>query len=128
MADLGSVGASAEIELVAVSLLDIAARLSLTKTVSGVIYDDTSAATARTVRVYARGSGRLVGEMVSDAGTGEYELAAPDEEVQRVVLDDDAGTLYNDLIDRVLPGLTGSASVTGATTTASAGTVTASSP
>jgi hypothetical protein len=128
MADLGSVGASAEIELVAVSLLEVAARLSLTKTVSGVIYDDTSAETARTVRVYTRGSGRLVSEMVSDAGTGEYELAAPDEEVQRVVLDDDAGTLYNDLIDRVLPGLTGAATVAGAATTASAGTVSASSP
>jgi hypothetical protein len=128
MADLGSVGASAEIELVAVSLLDVAARLSLTKTVSGVIYDDTSAETARTVRVYARGSGRLVGETISDAGTGAYELLCPDEEVQRIVLDDDAGTLYNDLIDRVLPGLTGAASVTGAATTASAGTVSASSP
>jgi hypothetical protein len=42
--------------------------------------------------------------MVSDAGTGEFSLPAPDEEVQRIVLDDDAGTLYNDLIDRVLPG------------------------
>jgi len=104
MADLGSVGASAEIELVAVSLIEISAALSLTKTVSGVIKDDTDAVTARTVRLYARSSGRLVGGVVSDAGTGEYELAAPDEEVQRLVLDDDAGTLYNDLIDRVLPG------------------------
>lgn len=104
MADLGSVGASAEIEMVAVRLRENDAALALTKTVSGFIYDDTNAVTARTVRVYARAGGRLVGEIVSDAGTGAYELGCPDEEVQRIVLDDDSGTLYNDLIDRVLPG------------------------
>jgi hypothetical protein len=104
MADLGSVGGDAELQMVAVALLDVAARPSLTKLVEGVIYDDTNAVCARVVRVYSRADGRLVGEMTSDAGTGEYSLAAPDEEVQRLVLDDDAGTLYNDLIDRVLPG------------------------
>ncbi len=104
MADLGSVGLDAEITITAVKLLDIGAAPSLTKTVSGVIYDDANAVTARTVRVYARASGRLIGETTSDAGDGTYELDCPDEEVQRVVLDDDAGTLYNDLIDRVLPG------------------------
>lgn len=104
MADLGSVGLSAEIEIVAVQLLEVVAPPLLTKTVSGVIYDDTNAVTARTVRVYARASGRLIGETTSDAGDGTYELDCPDEEVQRIVLDDDAGSLYNDLIDRVLPG------------------------
>lgn len=104
MADLGSIGRDAEITMVAVRLIDVAALPQLTKTVSGVIYDDTNTECARTVRLYARGGGRLLGETTSDAGTGEYELAAPDEEVQRVVLDDDSGTLYNDLIDRVLPG------------------------
>lgn len=104
MADLGSVGWSAEIETVAVQLLEVTAPPLLTKTVSGVIYDDANAVTARTVRVYARASGRLIGETTSDAGDGTYELDCPDEEVQRIVLDDDAGSLYNDLIDRVLPG------------------------
>lgn len=104
MADLGSVGADAEITPVAVRLVNVDAGLLLTKTISGVIYDDTNAVTARTVRAYVRGSGRLISETISNAGTGEYELACPDEEVQRIALDDDAGILYNDLIDRILPG------------------------
>jgi hypothetical protein len=104
MADLGAVGLDVEIASASVSLVDAAAHLQLTKVVEGVITDDTTAECARTVRLYSRATGRLLGEMVSDAGTGEFSLPAPDEEVQRIVLDDDAGTLYNDLIDRVLPG------------------------
>ena len=104
MADLGAVGRNAAIEMVAVRLVEIAAPPLLTKTVSGIVHDDANTAAARTVRANARASGRLVSETVSNAGTGAYELACPDEEVQRVVLDDDAGALYNDLIDRVLPG------------------------
>jgi hypothetical protein len=128
MSDLGSVGRDAEIQMVAVALLDVASRPSLTTVVEGVVYDDTNAVCARTVRVYSRADGRLVGETTSNAGTGEYSLPCPNEEVQRIVLDDDAGTLYLDLIDRVLPGLTGAASITGAGATAAAGTVSASSP
>lgn len=77
-------------------------------TVSGVIYDDTGAEADRTVRIYDRATGELLGETVSDSGDGTYSLAAPavDDvpEVQRIALDDDAGTLYNDIIDRVIPG------------------------
>lgn len=104
MADLGSVGLDVEIAPLSVMLIDIGAGLLLTKTVSGVIIDDTNALAARTVRAYARSSGRLVSETISNAGTGAYELACPDEEIQRIALDDSAGTLYNDLIDRILPG------------------------
>ena len=104
MADLGAVGLDAEIAVISIALMDSAAKPAFTKVVEGVITDDTTAECARTVRLYSRATGRLLGEMVSDAGTGEFSLPAPDEEVQRIVLDDDAGTLYNDLIDRVLPG------------------------
>ncbi|UOF79432.1 virion structural protein [Caudoviricetes sp.] len=105
MADLGSVGLDVEIALIPVYLTEsVVPLLSLSKVVEGVITDDTAAECARTVRLYSRSTGRLVAEGASDAITGEYSLPAPDEEVQRIVLDDDAGTLYNDLIDRVLPG------------------------
>jgi hypothetical protein len=77
-------------------------------TVSGVIHDDTGAESARTVRIYDRATGHLIGETTSDAGDGTYSLAAPSlddvPEVQRIALDDDAGTLYNDIIDRVEAG------------------------
>ena len=59
MADLGSVGLDAEITITAVKLLDIGAAPSLTKTVSGVIYDDANAVTARTVRATAREPARV---------------------------------------------------------------------
>lgn len=72
--------------------------------VSGVIYDDTGTECARTVRLYDRETGELIGETTSDAGDGTYSIASPDiAEVQRIALDDSAGTLYNDLIDRVIP-------------------------
>lgn len=72
--------------------------------VSGVIYSDTGAVASRTVRLYDRVTGELIGETTSAAGDGTYSLAAPDiAEVQRVALDDSAGTIYNDLIDRVIP-------------------------
>lgn len=72
--------------------------------VEGVIYDDASSPCARTVRLIRRDTGALVSSAVSDASTGAYILATPTlDEVQRIVLDDSAGTLYNDLIDRVIP-------------------------
>lgn len=77
---------------------------ALTKTVAGVIYDDTGTPCARVVRAIRRSDGMLVDEVVSDPSTGEYELACTADEVQRIVLDDDGGDLYNDLIDRVIPG------------------------
>lgn len=75
-----------------------------TKSVSGVITDDTGAPCARVVRVLNRATGELLASTTSDPATGAYILSVPSgAEVQRIVLDDDAGTLYNDIIDRVIP-------------------------
>lgn len=72
--------------------------------VSGVIRDDANAPCARTVRLIRRDTGALLSSTVSDASTGVYSLPAPTlDEVQRIVLDDSGGTLYNDIIDRVIP-------------------------
>ncbi len=72
--------------------------------VSGVIRDDANALCARTVRLIRRDTGALLSSTVSDASTGVYSLPAPTlDEVQRIVLDDSGGTLYNDIIDRVIP-------------------------
>jgi hypothetical protein len=70
---------------------------------SGVIRDDTGAPCARTVRAYDRATGALLGSTTSDVSTGAYTLNVGDAEVQRIVLDDSGGTLYNDIIDRVIP-------------------------
>ena len=74
--------------------------------VSGIITDDTGTPCARTVRLYDRATGAFIAETTSDASTGAYDFSdmVSDSEVQRIVLDDSAGTLYNDLIDRVIPG------------------------
>ena len=80
-----------------------AAHPDASTTVAGVIKDDTNANCARTVRFYDRASGALLGEVTSDASTGAYSIVAESDEVQRVVLDDSGGMLYNDLIDRVIP-------------------------
>lgn len=104
MADLGSIGVNQELPLVTIVLQTTFVPPLLTKSVSGVIKDDTDAETDRIVRLYRRSDGHLIGETISDSGDGTFALDAPDEEVQRIVLDDDAGTLYNDIIDRVLPG------------------------
>ena len=72
--------------------------------VEGVIRDDAGALCARTVRLMRRDTGAVVASTVSDATTGAYRLATPTlDEVCRIVHDDSAGTLYNDLIDRVIP-------------------------
>lgn len=72
--------------------------------VSGVIRDSANALCARTVRLIRRDTGALLSSTVSDASTGVYSLPAPTlDEVQRIVLDDSGGTLYNDIIDRVIP-------------------------
>lgn len=73
--------------------------------ISGVVRDDTGTPCARTVRVYDRATGVLLSSTTSDAGTGAYTLYTPSAgEVQCVVLDDAGGTLYNDLVARVMPG------------------------
>ena len=71
--------------------------------ISGVVYDDAGDPCARTVRIYDRTTGALLSSGTSDAGTGAYSLAAGTSEIQRIVLDDSGGTLYNDIIDRVIP-------------------------
>jgi hypothetical protein len=73
--------------------------------IAGVIYDDTGAPCQRIVRVYNRATGALILETTSDPITGVYQVNTTiGEEVQRVVLDDSAGQIYNDIIDRILPG------------------------
>src|SRR5574337_826791 len=101
MADLGSVAIDGSPEVGGIQMAQVVAAIGpLTMTVSGVVKDDTDANTSRVVRIYTRADGRLVGETTSNATTGAYGLPCPDEEVQRIVLDDSAGTLYNDLVDR----------------------------
>ncbi len=81
----------------------IAEHPDLAKTVSGLIRDDAGALCARTVRAYDRATGALIASTTSNATTGAYSLDVGDDEVQRIVLDDSGGTLYNDIIDRVIP-------------------------
>jgi hypothetical protein len=74
-------------------------------TVSGTITDAEGNPCVRIVRAYDRTTGILLGETTSNASTGIYTFTGlSTSEVQRIVLDDAAGTLYNDLIDRVIPG------------------------
>jgi hypothetical protein len=77
-----------------------------TYSVSGPTTDDPGTPCARTVRLYDRATGAFIAETTSDASTGAYDFSGmvSDAEVQRIVLDDSDGTLYNDLIDRVIPG------------------------
>lgn len=72
--------------------------------VSGITRDDTDTPAARIVRLYRRDTGALIGTTTSDGTTGMYSLYTPTlDEVQRIVLDDASGTLYNDLVERVIP-------------------------
>ena len=105
MADLGAIGNLRTQVEDHVTLLSVRAACGArTESVSGIVYDNTSTPCARLVRAYRRSDGYLMDETTSNAGTGAYSLACTADEVHRVVLDDAAGTLYNDLIDRVLPG------------------------
>ena len=75
----------------------------VTYPISGNVKDASGANVARTVRIYRRSDGMYIGSTTSDPTTGGYSFQSLyDGEMQRIVLDDDAGTLYNDLIDRVL--------------------------
>lgn len=76
---------------------------SLWGSVSGVVTDASDNPVARTVRVINRASGEMIAETVSDPTSGEYSVLAPlVGEVQAVCLDDQAGTLENDLILRTI--------------------------
>jgi Tol biopolymer transport system component len=71
--------------------------------VGHVVLDDTGSPAVRTVRVYERANGRLLTAKTSDA-SGDYATKLlTTSEKQVVFLDDAAGTLYNDLVHRVLP-------------------------
>ena len=72
--------------------------------VSGTILDTAGLPCARTVHLFDRASGTKLGTTVSDASTGQYAFYGPPggNEVIRVVLADEP-TLYNDIIDRILP-------------------------
>ena len=75
----------------------------VTYPISGNVKDASGANAARTVRLYRRSDGMFIGSTTSDPSTGNYSFDSfYGGEMQRIVLDDDAGTLYNDLIDRVL--------------------------
>lgn len=77
---------------------------NLLPAISGTILDTNGTPCARTVHLFDRASGTKLGTTISDASTGQYALYAPPSgnEVMRVVLADEP-TLYNDIIDRILP-------------------------
>lgn len=105
MADLGAIGKLKWPEKTFVRIMSVRpACAGRTSAVSGIIYDDASTPCARIVRAHRRADGYLMDETTSDASTGAYSLQCTADEVYRVVFDDDAGTLYNDLVDRVIPG------------------------
>jgi hypothetical protein len=74
---------------------------------TGVIRDANGDPCARTVRLFRRSTGALLASTTSHETTGVYEFAGllTDAEVVAVAYDDEGGTLYNDLIGRVIPGL-----------------------
>ena len=77
------------------------------KQISGTVLDDSGAPAARFIRAIDRRTGLVLTTTTSSGSTGDYALLVPvgtDVEIQRVVLDDAAGMLYNDIIDRVFAG------------------------
>jgi hypothetical protein len=80
---------------------------TLLLTISGVVSDGAGLPCSRVVRIYNRATGDMIVSLQSDPVTGIYTVQIPvASEVQRVVLADDVaeGVLYNDIIDRVIPG------------------------
>lgn len=75
----------------------------LTGAISGVVTDDAGLGCVRQVLAVPRCLPSRVFGTTSDSN-GAYTVTVPDVECSRIVLDDDAGTLYNDIIDRVIPG------------------------
>lgn len=99
MADLGSIG----------RIYDVPGIVRLQgPIISGVVLDDAGTPAARAVTAIRRSTGVLDSRVVSREIDGTYELAMPPgtEGVERnvIVHDDDGGTLYNDIIMRVIPG------------------------
>lgn len=71
--------------------------------ISGTITGADGNPASRTVRLYNRSTGAMLAETISNATTGAYSIGlGSTDEVQRIVLADET-TLYNDIIDRVIP-------------------------
>jgi len=73
------------------------------KTISGTVKDDTNSNAIRTIAAVPRSSGSRA-FWTASAADGTYSLSVPDVEHSVICMDNDSGTLYNDLIARVLPG------------------------
>lgn len=73
--------------------------------VSGVVRDASNALVSRTVRAYRRDTGALVGSATSDSTTGAYSFyTRTTDEVSVIALDSaTSGTIYNDVVQRVIP-------------------------
>lgn len=72
--------------------------------ISGVVRDSTGTPTARVVIAVDRVTSRVSGVCKSNATTGAYTIHTPTlNEHDVIARDDDAGTLQNDLIARVIP-------------------------
>jgi len=72
--------------------------------VRGTVRDVDNAPAARVVRAYARQSGRLLAQTVSDAATGDYKMTLPDTQPVDVQFQAADGELLNDLLyARVIP-------------------------
>ena len=71
-------------------------------TVSGIVRDDQGDPAIRRVYAIPRSAPTQAFGPVMSAADGTYSLLTPATETVRVVLDDAAGTVYNDKIDRVL--------------------------
>lgn len=75
-----------------------------TRAISGTVEDSSGAGCQRTVRVYRRDSGKLLGSADSSASTGAYSIAVEYQgEVNVVKLDDVSGITENDEIHRSTP-------------------------
>lgn len=73
-------------------------------TVSGTITDINGGGVPRTVRIYQRDTGALLGSVLSNAVSGAYSFTtAYTGEVQVIMVDDAAGSIENDQILRTTP-------------------------
>ena len=75
---------------------------ALTGEISGNVKDAAAANASRIITACPRTNPTRAFSTVSDAGTGNYTLRVPSTEVSRIALADE-GTLYNDIVDRIIP-------------------------
>lgn len=98
-------GGAVEIERIEVATAGDAPATTPHKTISGTVTGDTGSGAARTVHAIRRDTGGLLATTTS-AADGTYSLKVSYSGlVDVVVLDDDAGVQYNDVVvGRVTPG------------------------